>query len=109
MWFGRFEKGFPIVNKTSTQRLGRALSQTSFKIVVKIKGCTDQCLYGVNLETLEKRAIKTLTAHEPGFASCQPDRIIIYKRAGRLEPWFIEGIKLYSELNEDQLEWRNKE
>jgi hypothetical protein len=97
------------MSEASTNRKRKALSTPSFKVIIKIKGATDQSIYGDNLRRLELRAIRLLTAWKPGMGSLYPDRLTIYERSGRLDTWVPAGFTLYTEIPEDQLEWRKRE
>ena len=79
-----------------------------FKAVIEISGCTTEVITGNDLDKLEVRAIRKLTEHEPGWASCQPLRIKLMKRGLPGEDWRIVRLTPYELIPEEQQAWRKK-
>jgi hypothetical protein len=78
-----------------------------FKAVIEIRGASNQLLYSECKPCIEKLAVHRLTAHEPGWASCQPVRITLFQKPALPgEDWKPYKTIPYELIPEEQQSWR---
>lgn len=83
-----------------------------YRASVYISGAETEHVYGTNPERVKAKAIKLLTANEPGFGNTRPDRIELRRQtrtvSGNRALWEDVETVRFASIPADQHEWSRR-